>query len=170
MRCKDFRHRILGDDPGPDTPPDLFREMDGHAAQCPACGHFRDHMEAVRAELRDLPEPALSGLVENRVRTFLRNAGAAHRAPAEPLPPRWGSFTIPRLIWGAIPVLIVLTTVVMAAGLQDILTQTSSWRASAFVFLLLQNAAMLVFAPILIRALRRKASPDVWQHGDAHVS
>jgi hypothetical protein len=58
----------------------------------------------------------------------------------------------------------------MAGGLQDILNQNVSFLSATFLALLLQNAAMLVFAPILIQALRRKRSGHSWNSEDAHAS
>lgn len=167
MRCRQMRHLIID---AAEQAPDVRQGMEEHIERCEGCARFREGVEAIHRGVKDLPRPAPSGRVDARVRALLGNAGAVRRGAAEPLPPRWGSFSIPRLIWAAIPVLLVLTSLIMAWGLQDVIEKTSSFLAASFVALLLQNAAMLVFAPILIRALRRKESQSTWKNGDAHAS
>jgi anti-sigma factor RsiW len=169
MRCRDVRYLVI-DDAGRDLTPGVSQEVDEHLAQCERCARFRENLGSVRRGVKDLSHPAPSGTVDARVRALIGNAGAVRHGAPEPLPPRWGSFSIPRFIWAAIPVLLVLTTVIMAWGLQDVLDKTGSFLAATFVALLLQNAAMLVLSPLLIRALRRKGSQPTWNHGDAHAS
>ena len=169
MRCEDLRDRLI-DGPGRDPSAGLRPEMEAHLNRCRDCALFLDQLESVREAVGSLPQPLPSDRTDFEVRTLLKNAGATRRGPVEPLPSRWGALPIPRTIWAAIPVLLVLTSLVMASGLQDVLDNTGSLLAAAFVTLLLQNAAMLVFAPILIRALRRKGSPPSWHNGDAHAS
>ncbi len=169
MRCRDVRHLVI-DDAGRDLTPGVRQEVDEHLAQCERCARFRESLGSVRRGVKELSHPAPSGTVDARVRAFIGNTGAVRHGAPEPLPPRWGSFSIPRYIWAAIPVLLVLTTVIMAWGLQDVLDKTGSFLAATFVALLLQNAAMLVLSPLLIRTLRRKGSQSTWNHGDAHAS
>ncbi|MFA9454193.1 MAG: hypothetical protein ACERK6_09780 [Candidatus Aminicenantaceae bacterium] len=169
MHCKDIRHLVI-DDTGQELAPDVRQNMDEHIVRCERCARFLESVEAIRRGVGDLPRPAPSDRIDHQVRTLLQNADAARRIPATPLPSRWESLSIPRFIWAAIPVLVVLTSLIMASGLQDVLDKTGSFLASTFVALLLQNAAMLVFAPILIRALRRKGSQPEWNNGDAHAS
>jgi len=153
-----------------DLSPKEHEELDEHLATCERCSSFREGLESVRRGVEGLARPALSDRTEYEVRTLIENAPSVRGGSVEPLPPRWGSFSIPAYIWAAIPVLIVLTSLIMASGLQDVLNKTGSFLASTFVALLLQNAVMLVFAPILIRALRRKGSQPEWHNGDAHAS
>jgi anti-sigma factor RsiW len=169
MRCRDIRHLVI-DDAGQDLAPEVRQGMEKHLDRCERCARFRESMEAVSQGVKDLPRPLPSDSVDNEVRTLLQDADASRRYPAAPLPSRWDSISIPRLIWAAIPVLVVLTALLMATGLQDILDETGSFLGATFVALLLQNAVMLVFAPILIKALRRKTSHPTWNHGDAHAS
>ncbi len=169
MRCKDIRHVFI-EDAGQDLSPKEHEELDEHLATCERCSSFREGLESVRRGVEGLALPAPSDRTEYEIRTLIKNAPFVRGGSAEPLPPRWGSFSIPRYIWAAIPVLVVLTSLIMASGLQDVLNKTGSFLASTFVALLLQNAAMLVFAPILIRSLRRKGSQPEWHNGDAHAS
>jgi hypothetical protein len=169
MRCRQIRHLII-DATEREHAPEVRRTMEEHLERCEGCTGFRESLTAVRHGVEDLPLPTPSGTVDARVRALVRNAGAARSGAAEPLPPRWGSFSIPRFIWAAIPVLVILTSLIMASGLQDVLDKTGSFLAATFFALLLQNAVMLVFTPILIRMLRRKESQPTWDHGDAHAS
>ena len=169
MRCRKMRYLII--DAVEQAPaPDVRQGMEEHIERCERCARFREGVEAIHRGVKDLPRPAPSGRVDARVRVLLGNAGAVRRGAAEPLPPRWGSFSIPRLIWAAIPILVILTSLIMASGLQDVLDKTESFLAATFVALLLQNAAMLMLSPLLIRALRRKEPQPTWNHGDAHAS
>ena len=170
MRCKDIRHVFIEDAGKRGLSPKEHEELDEHLATCERCSSFREGLESVRRGVEGLAQPAPSDRTDYEVRTLLRNAASERGESAAPLPSRWGSLSIPRYIWASIPVLLVLTTLIMAWGLQDVIEKTSSFLAASFVALLLQNAAMLVFAPILIRALRRKESQSTWKNGDAHVS
>jgi len=169
MRCRDVRQLAI-DDAGRDLTKGVRHEVEEHLAQCERCARFRENLGSVRRGVKDLSHPAPSGTVDARVRALIGNAGAVRHGAPEPLPPSWGSISIPRYIWAAIPILVVLTTVIMAWGLQDVLNKTGTFLAATFVALLLQNAAMLVLSPLLIRALRRKGSQPIWHNGDAHAS
>ena len=169
MRCKQMRHLII-DATEQEPAREESQDMERHLARCDRCARFRESLEAVRIGVRDLPHPAPSGSVDARVRALIGNAGSILREPAQPLPARGGSFSIPRTIWAAIPVLVILTSIIMTSGLKELLDKTGSLLAATFIALLIQNTAMLVFAPILIRALRQKAALSGWNQGDAHAS
>jgi hypothetical protein len=64
----------------------------------------------------------------------------------------------------------ILTAVVMGFGLQLPADRTGTILSTASLMLILQNAIMLVFAPILIRTWRRKRSAGLHTPGDFHAS
>jgi hypothetical protein len=63
--------------------------------------------------------------------------------------------TIPKLIWAAIASLILITGFLLLPLIRDIeLEQTFSFPAVVVLFLIIQNAAMLFFTPIVLRKFR----------------
>jgi hypothetical protein len=63
--------------------------------------------------------------------------------------------TIPRLIWAAIATFILITGLLLLPLIRDIeLEQTFSFPAVFVLFLIVQNAAMLFFAPVILRKFR----------------
>jgi hypothetical protein len=130
---------------------------------------FRRDLETIRRGMAAVPQPQLSRLVDEETRAICRQEASSRSADPLPLPARWRSFPIPRLIWAAIPVLIVLTALVMAFGLEDLLNESESLTAATFIALILQNVAMLVFAPILIFARRRRQPDALWDAGDSYA-
>jgi hypothetical protein len=60
--------------------------------------------------------------------------------------------TIPRLIWAAIASLILITGFLLIPLIRDIeLAETFSFPAIVVLFLIIQNAAMLFFTPVILR-------------------
>jgi hypothetical protein len=67
------------------------------------------------------------------------------------------SAPIPKYVWAALLPLILLTVFVLAPTLKEIrLDQTLTFASAAALTIIIQNAVMLLFAPILIRRRRWK--------------
>ena len=145
--------------------------LEEHIQQCEKCVRFQSTFAALRRGISELPSPAPSTDLDRDTRDLCRGARLASlHFTTDPALTKWQALAIPKFIWAALPILIVLTALLMDKGLQDLLNQNGTFLSATFLALLLQNAAMLIFAPILIRALRRKKSGYSWNSGDAHAS
>jgi len=163
MRCNHIQRLIISEGEGRLSATDRTR-VEEHTAQCGECARFRRDLETIRRGVAEMPQPQLSRLLAEETERCCREAARSGSAGTIPLPARWRRFPIPRLIWAAIPVLLILTVSFMAFGLNDLLNQSVSLSAAAFIALLLQNGVMLVLAPILILSHRRRSSTP-WKSG-----
>jgi anti-sigma factor RsiW len=169
MRCKKIGLWIIAATEG-DLPDKAGQAVEEHLASCEACVGFKRDLETLRQRLTALPEPKLSELVAAETRTKCRAALKSDRRLATALAAGWRRLPIPRLIWAVIPVLVLLTAVIMAFGLQELAEESASLLSAAVLTMVLQNATMLVFAPILLKAWRRKRSPSAWDSRGVHAS
>lgn len=170
MRCKHVQQLIIDATDRPLSNGERMG-MGEHIHQCEGCARFHSTFATLRRGISELPCPTPSGDLDRDTHDLCRGARLAslHFA-ADPALSKWQALAIPKFIWASLPILIFLTALLMAGGLQDILNQNVSFLSATFLALLLQNAAMLVFAPILIQALRRKRSGHSWNSEDAHAS
>jgi anti-sigma factor RsiW len=169
MRCKKIRLWIISATEG-DLPDKAHQAVEEHLRSCEACVGFKRDLETLRRSLAALPEPEISELVAAETRTRCHAAVRSARPLTAALAAGWRRLPIPRLIWAAIPVLAILTAAVMAFGLQELAEESASLLSAAVITMVLQNATMLVFAPILLKAWRRKRSQSAWDSGGAHAS
>ncbi len=169
MRCKKTRLWIIAATEG-DLPHEVHKEAEAHLKSCETCVAFKRDLAALQQRLSALPEPEISELVEIDTRALCRTALRSDHTLPSVLPPGWRRLPIPRFIWAAIPVLAILTAAVMAFGLQELAEESASLLSAAVLTMLLQNATMLVFAPILLKAWRRKRSPSAWESEGVHAS
>lgn len=170
MRCKNVQQLIIDATERPLS--DTERTgMEEHIHQCQKCARFQSAFGALRRGISELPCPAPPTDLDRDTQDLCRGARLASlHFTNDPALTKWQALAIPKFIWAALSILIVLTALLMAGGLQDILNQNCTFLSATFLALLLQNAAMLILAPILIRALRHKRSEYSWNSGDAHAS
>ena len=151
MRCQDFERLMLES-----SERELVREerraLEEHLETCPVCAAFRDFLGGLRSSLRDAPGPALSTEFSDSVRLRCRaeldslsrsRAGQDFgRRPA----------AVPWPIWAALAILTGLTLYFLIPGLEEFRQGQKLTLATALVLLvILQNALMLVAAPLLMR-------------------
>ncbi len=170
MRCKHVQRLMIDAIDNPLSREEL-EGMEEHIQNCRGCTRFQSTYALLRRGVTELPCPAPSKDLDRDTHDLCRGARLAtlHFA-TDPALSKWQALAIPKFIWVVLPILIFLTALLMAGGLQDILDENISFLSATFLALVLQNAAMLVFAPILFRALRRKRSGYSWNSGDAHAS
>jgi anti-sigma factor RsiW len=168
MPCKHIQHLIISEGEE-QLSAEMFQQVEEHTARCGRCARFRDDLETIRRGVAGMPQPQLSRLINEQTRIRCREEARNRSADPLPLPAGWRRFPIPRLIWASIPILMILTSLVMAFGLQDLLNESGSLTAVTFIALILQNGVMLIFAPILLFARRRKRADFQWESGDAYA-
>ncbi len=156
MRCKDIE-RLIIDSSDKDLSLEELSTIEKHIAHCALCACFRDDLEKIRMGVKTIPQPVLPpGLAQ---KTRLRCQAEMNRGPAaaSKIAKLIPSDPIPKYVWAALLPLILLTVFVLAPTLKEIrLDQTLTFTSAAALTIIIQNAVMLLFAPILIRRRRWK--------------
>jgi anti-sigma factor RsiW len=133
--------------------PEERRALEEHLERCPECASFRTFWQGLRTELREDAGPAaLSSELSERVRLRCR-------AELDSRP--WGRggkgfrthpAAVPWPIYSALLVLLGLTLLFLIPGLGQLRqTQKLTLGAAFGLLIILQNALMLFFTPLLLR-------------------
>jgi len=156
MKCKDIERLIIYSS-GEDLSSEELSEIEQHVSECSKCVRFKEELEKIRLCLEEMPtlEPPAKLAKKTQLMCHARMKTLplhAKRNAAQAILIR-----IPKPIWIALFSLVVLTVIWIFSLLEDFkLDQPLSFQTMAVLFLMIQNAAMLLFAPILIRKYRVK--------------
>jgi len=157
MRCKDIERLIIASS-DEDLSSEELKAIEQHVGRCEHCARFQGELGKIRTGIKAMPMPELSAdIAENtRLRCYAemkkqRKAALEKRSsPALSRP-------IPVYVWATLFVLTLLTMVITFPVIGEIrFDQTLTFKAAAVLTLIIQNAVMLFFAPILIRKYRSK--------------
>jgi hypothetical protein len=163
MRCKDIELLILETRERKLTQGEIA-SIEQHLAVCAACTAFKNDLAKLRNGLNHVHRPAPSAeLVAKTLARCEQEAATAQKHPAG-FGFRLRRFPVPKLIWVSIPVIMGITTYLMLPGLKDLAEQTRSLESMAVLTIILQNAALLILAPILLKSLRRRRDTMYWNH------
>ena len=146
MNCKKTQRILL--DRKEDNVSNHVREMaEDHLRGCSDCGRFEREIVELRQWLDEDPGPCLPQSLDM----------ATLRRCRQILTPRSPLSRIPKPIWAALFALTLLTVVFVAPVISDAATTGRLFALSGsphWIFLIIQNALMLFFSPLLIRRLR----------------
>jgi len=153
MRCKNIERLIVDASEGGLSQEEI-RAIEDHISSCVKCARLQEEWEGIRVCLRNSSKPILPDELMQKTRELcyeeIRSLGAAQK-----MGHRTSIKSIPKLIWAAIASLIVITGFLMLPLLRDLeLEQTFSFPAVVVLFLIIQNAAMLFFTPVILRKFR----------------
>lgn len=148
MRCKNVERHLV------ENPAEVPEDIREHIAGCPRCARFHEDLSLLRTRIQGLHRPVPPISLRERTRSHCLSLLATRSDPESGLHRSAGT-PIPTPIWIALAALIVLTGLVMLPGLGELFNRSGSLLSAAVLALLLQNAGMLVLAPILLRAGRR---------------
>jgi hypothetical protein len=169
MRCKDIELLILDSRERKLTQSEV-RTIEQHLALCTACTAFKNDLVKLRNGVNHLRQPAPSADLFEKTQALCREELAATPYTPAGFGLKLRRFPIPKFIWISIPVIMGITTYLMLPGLKDLAAQSRSLQSLTVLTIILQNAALLVLAPILIKSLRRRRESISWNHYDAHAS
>jgi anti-sigma factor RsiW len=150
MRCQDFERLILEVGERKLSPEERLT-LEQHLAKCPACAGFKDSWEDLHLFLEKAPAPALPPELEQRVRLACHEELGTR--PLRRARPRRATTAVrvPWPIWVALAVLTVLTAAFLVPGVEGFLhDQKFTLEAVLVLGIILQNALMLFFAPIIL--------------------
>jgi predicted anti-sigma-YlaC factor YlaD len=146
-RCRDVE-RLMLESEDRALPPEERGLVEEHLRACARCRGFASDRALLRAELAGVRWPAPPEDLVLRTRRMLRAAGAA----APPAVPAW--------ILIALTAVTVVTGIGLAIALADVtpdmaLADMPIGAVAAF-FIIVQNALMLFFAPVVLRTVRAR--------------
>jgi anti-sigma factor RsiW len=154
MRCKNIERLIVDASEGGLSQAEL-RTIEDHVSSCTKCARLQEELEGIRVCLRNSSKPVLPENLAQKTRELcFAEIESLQSAPqkSERLIP---SHSIPKLIWAAIVSLILITGCLLLPFIRDLeLEQTLSFPAAVVLFLIIQNAAMLFFTPVILRKFR----------------
>ena len=157
MRCKNIERLIIAswDE---DLSPEELKAIEQHLDLCPHCVRFEEELGKIRTGIKAMQTPELSpDLAENTRLRCYAEMKKQQEAAREKRSSRTLSRPIPVYVWATLIVLILLTMVIILPVVREIrFDQALSFKAAAVLTLIIQNAVMLFFAPILIRKFRSK--------------
>jgi hypothetical protein len=144
MNCEDIEILLSIED---DLEQDKSQEVAQHLSQCAKCAAFSSDLQKIRTYLHEefIQMPSDEFFGKTRVLCHARI----------------GRSSIPKFIWIAFGVLLILTGVLMLPLAREIwVDQPLSFPMISVMILLLQNLLMLFFTPVLIQKFRsRKKAP-----------
>ncbi len=146
MRCQDMERLIL--EKGEEgRSPEVRRALEAHLDSCPECAAFREFREGLRSALEGAPVPRLDPELAGKIRALCHselNRTSSRHTTAIPWP-----------IWVAFGVLTIITLVFFIPQIFDFFsTKEFTPAMGLLVAILLQNAGMLFFAPVIMRRQR----------------
>ena len=157
MRCKDVERLILEV-----SERSLEEEeriiIEEHTQLCPACASFRESLGEIRSALNNIPAPPLPQDMEERTRMRCYAEMRSQRDISTSRSPLTRAAQIPGLIWGALIFLTVITVIIVVPQARDLrIDQSMSFADIAALSLILQNAVMLILAPLVLRKFGQKS-------------
>jgi hypothetical protein len=156
MRCKDIE-RLIIDSSDEDLSTEELSTIEKHIAHCALCARFQDEFEKIRMGIKSIPQPVLSPDLAQKTRLRCQAEISQQPAAATKIAKLSPSDPIPKYVWAVLLPLILLTVFVLAPTLKGIrLDQTLTFTSVVALTIIIQNAVMLLFAPILIRRRRWK--------------
>jgi len=156
MRCKDIE-RLIIDSSDEDLSSEKLSTIEKHVAHCALCARFRDDLEEIRMGIKVMPKPVLPPDLAQKTRLRCHAEISQQPAAATKIAGLAPSEPIPKFVWAALLPLIFLTVFVIVPVFKEIrLDQTLTFTSVVALTIIIQNAVMLLFAPILIRRYRWK--------------
>ncbi len=153
MRCKDIERLII--DSSEETSAEELSAVREHVEHCARCAQLQDDLRKIRVHLKGMRRPVPAEELLKRTQSMCHDKmSSLHRAKAI-ISAKNHLRLIPKYIWVALALLIILTGIFMLWLLKDFrLSLPLSLQTAIVLMLMIQNAGMLFFAPLLMRRFR----------------
>lgn len=154
MQCKDIE-RLIVDASERGLSQEEISAIEAHVSTCADCARFQEDLEGIRFCLRNSSRPVLPSALVQKTKELCYAEMDSLRHAVRKSDRRVRDHRIPKLIWAAIAFLIVITGFLLLPFIREIeLEQSFSFPGLVVLFLIIQNAAMLFFAPVILRKFR----------------
>ncbi len=154
MQCKDIERLIIISSEE-ELSPEESKAVAQHLEHCAHCARLRDDLEKIRLGIITMPKPMLPSDLAQKTRERCLDEMRLQPAPSKRVFSRLSSYAVPIYVWAALIPLVILTVLLVAPVIKEIrLGESLAFESAAALTLLIQNAVMLFFAPILIRKYR----------------
>lgn len=146
MRCRNVQRWLVSHEKKDEKSPGFFR-IQNHLKECEQCFHFKRDLDGIRKTMASNPRPEPpSGLVHT---TFSRCRNLLITPSPAP---------VPKTIWITFSLILIITiwlTLPAPALFQNTALQLSYLDITPLV-LIIQNAVMLLFVPVILIKLNRR--------------
>jgi len=156
MQCKDIERLIIVSSEEELSPEEL-KVIEQHLEHCAHCARLRDELEKIRLGITTMPKSVLPPDLAQKTRQRCLDEIRLQPAPAKRVFSQIRSYPVPKYVWAALIPLVIMTVLLIVPVIKEIrLDESLTFESAAALTLLIQNAGMLFFAPILIRRYRSK--------------
>lgn len=154
MKCKDIERLVIESSKDELSAEDLSR-IKQHILYCSKCAQLEDDLKKIRIFLKKTAPPSPPVELVRQTQLMCHTEINAFKAGIKKFSGLSSSRLIPKYIWAALVSLITLTVILFSPLLTEFnLEQPLSFQAVVVLFLMIQNAGMLFFTPVLIRKYR----------------
>ncbi len=156
MQCKDIERLIIVSSEE-ELSSEESKIMEQHLEHCAQCARLRDELEKIRLGITTMSKPVLPPDLAQKTRQRCLDEIRFKPESAKRVFSRIRSYPIPKYVWAALVPITVFTVLLVGPLIKEIrLDESLTFESAAALTLLIQNAGMLFFAPILIRRYRLK--------------
>ena len=156
MRCKEIKHWLMESsepDPMANAPDEIIR----HTKLCDGCMHFGEDLKKIRAGLNIIKVPAPSESLFPTTQSLCHTRIEEMASTRDRVSGRADSSSLPKVVWAIIAALIGLTLYISLPVLKDLQPdQALTFQERIVLTIIIQNVAMLIFAPLLMRRHRHR--------------
>ena len=154
MKCKDIE-RLVIESPKDELNAEDLSRIKQHILHCSKCAQLEDDLKKIRIFLNKTASPTPPAELVRQTQLICHTEIKALKAGVKKISGLSSSRLIPKYIWAALITLITLTVILLSPLLTEFnLEQPLSFQTVVVFFLMIQNAGMLFFAPVLIRKYR----------------
>jgi hypothetical protein len=140
-------------DPVANAPEDIVR----HIKQCDGCMRFREDLEKIRTGLIIIKVPASGESLFPTTQSLCHTRIEEMASTRSRVTGRSDSSSLPKVVWAIIAALIGLTLYISLTVLKDLQPdQAFTFQERIVLTIIIQNVAMLIFAPLLMRKHRHR--------------
>lgn len=155
MRCKNIK-RLIIDASERSLGHEEKNILNKHLASCETCARFQKEYKNIRLSLQSSPTPALPHELESSTLSACQEWLKVNIIPGRAKPIS-SKAALPRMVWTALFLLTTLTIIILVPLLKEFqLDQSISVPTAVALTLILQNAVMLFFVPLIFRRARSR--------------
>lgn len=133
-----------------------LKAIEQHVIRCSSCARFQEDLQSIWVGLQTLSYPDPSEELVKKTKSLCYAEMEVMRVSGSRSIQRTQPRSVPKIIWAAVFALVVLTGILIISllPLGFEIQESLSLKTVLIFTLIVQNAAMLFFAPVLIQKFR----------------